>query len=284
MFKTILVPLDGSESAERVLPAMAPLRSPETALRLVRAVPIASAGAAPLDRTRRIEAESYLSFLAAELGGTARAEVRRGQAVEEILAAAGAAGADLIALSARGESGARPFGSTAGRVIHAAGCPVFVLEAPARDPGLPRSKPSRVLVALDGSRESETALAPARAIARASGADIVLFHVVGPLWATRDSAMAGMQAAGVEQTHARLQELAARLAGEGLRARPLLSHGEPAAEIRSQAQRRRADLICLSTAGRGTVGQLFFGAVAQRLIGASPVPLIVVRRGEAPAA
>ncbi len=283
MFKTILVPLDGSEQAERVIAHVAPLRAPGSTLHLVRVVPGSSANVTPLEQTRLIEAESYLSFVASEADGAARTEVRRGAIADEILAAAAAVGADLIALSAQGESGARPFGSTAGRVIHSAPGPVFVLEAGAANAGPPAPMPSRVMVALDGSPESEAALAPARLIARGSGGTIMMFHAVEPLWASRDSAVAVMQAGSVEKTRARMAELVARLKADGVRARALISHGEPAGEILAQAERRKADILCLSTAGRGTVGRLFFGTVAQKLIGTSPVPLIVVRRGATPA-
>jgi nucleotide-binding universal stress UspA family protein len=57
----------------------------------------------------------------------------------------------------------------------------------------------------------------------------------------------------------------------------ILSHGEPAREIVAQVTRRQAGLLCLSTAGRGAMGRLLFGAVAQKLIGALPVPTLIVR-------
>jgi len=280
MFKHILIPLDGSQAAERVLQRLAPLFAPDAVRHLVTVVP-ATAGRepSPVDRVRWLEAESYLSFLAAELGEGVRADVRRGAVVEEILAATSALGADLIAISSHGESArpAVPCGSTAGSVLLAATCPVLVIGAFADDAGYAPSRPTRILVALDGSSESEASMAPARSAAAEWGAEVILLHVIEPLWAAADSAVAEWQAQETEATRQRLQELADGLGREGIRARVLLSHGDPAQEIVAQVARRRAGLLCLSTAGRGAMGRLLFGAVAQKLIGALPVPTLIVR-------
>ena len=280
MFKHILIPLDGSQAAERVLQRLAPLGAPEAIRHLVTVVPgAAGREPSPADRVRLLEAESYLSFLAAELGDGARADVRRGEVVEEILGATGALGADLIALSTHGESArpAVPCGSVAGRVLLAATRPVLVIGAFADDAGYTPGRPTRILVALDGSSESEASLPPARSAAAEWDAEIILLHVIEPLWAAADSAVAEWQAKETEATQRRLRELADGLVREGIRARALLSHGEPAREIVAQVVRRRAGLLCLSTAGRGAMGRLIFGAVAQKLIGALPAPTMIVR-------
>jgi universal stress protein A len=162
-------------------------------------------------------------------------------------------------------------------VLLAATRPVLVIGAFADEDGRAPSRPTRILVALDGSRESEGSLAPARSAAAGWGAEIILLHVIEPLWAAADSAMAGLQARETEATHQRLRELADGLRREGIRARALLSHGEPAGEIVAQVVRRGVGLLCLSTAGRGAAGRLLFGAVAQKLIAALPVPTIIVR-------
>lgn len=280
MFKHILIPLDGSQAAERVLQRMAPLCAPQAVRHLVTIVPgAAGRDPSPADRVRRLEAESYLSFVASEMGDGVRADVRHGDVVEGILGEAGAVGADLIALSTHGESArpAVPCGSVAGRVLLAATRPVLVFGAFSEDAACTPSRPARILVALDGSSESEASLSPARSAAAEWGAEIILLHVIEPLWAAADSAVAEWQAKKTEATRQRLQGLADGLGREGIRTRALLSHGEPAQEIVAQVVRRRAGLLCLSTAGRGAMGRLLFGAVAQKLIGTLPVPAMIVR-------
>lgn len=284
MFKHILLPLDGSQAAERVLERIAPLFGPDAVRHLLTVVPgAAGREPSPANRLQTLEAESYLSFLAAELGDGVRADVRHGDVVEQILVAAGDPGTDVIALSSHGESGssAVPCGSVAGPVLLAANCPVLVVGALAGDAAHAPGRPARILVALDGSRESEASLAPARDAAATWGSEIILLHVIERLWAAGDSAVASWQARETEATQRRLRELADGLGREGIKARTLLTHGEPAREIVAQAVRRGAGLLCLTTAGRGALGRLILGAVAQKLIGVLPIPALIVRAAPA---
>ena len=75
-----------------------------------------------------VEATSYLEFLKKERSEPFEASVLRGEVAAAILEYARAVGADLVALSARGEGGSSRFvfGSTAGRLAAAAECPVLV--------------------------------------------------------------------------------------------------------------------------------------------------------------
>jgi nucleotide-binding universal stress UspA family protein len=282
VFKSILVPLDGSANAERVPGRISGLRSPGSSLHLVRVVPAPGEQEPTIPESLRIiEADSYLSFLAGDLGDGVRTEVRRGPVAEEILAAARSVEADLIAVSSYGESGGvrAPVGSTAGRLIQGAACPVFVLGPQDPQAPAPASRPGRVLVALDGSAACESCLEPARLLAQGSGATLILLHVIEPFLTAGDSAAAGRQEAETRRIAGRLNELVEGHRREGIHARSLIVRGDPAGEIHSQAGRRRVDLLCLSTAARGPIGRLFFGSVAQKLIGAAPVPVVAVRRG-----
>ena len=105
--------------------------------------------------------------------------------------------------------------------------------------------------------------------------------MIETLWGARDSAVAEWQARETEALQTRLRELADGLARDGIRARGLLTHGEPAREIVAQAVRRGAGLLCLTTAGRGALGRLILGAVAQKLIGVLPIPALIVRAAPA---
>lgn len=280
MYRTILAPLDGSENAERILPWLDLLRGPGSALRLLRVVPDPRSPAGSLERTLAIEAESYLEFLAAELGTGVSFEIRRGEVAGEILAA-GSAGGDLIALSAIGASAApqRTSGAIALEVILAADRPVLVLPAGAPPPQPRPAGPLRVLVGLDGTPESESVLGPARQAAGRGGAVLMLLHVIERTYGTGGSEAARLQAAQLERTRDRLRELAAGLAGGGVESRTLLVRGDPGAAIAHEAARRRADLIALSTARRGALGRLVFGAVTEKVIARGTVPVLVVPRG-----
>jgi nucleotide-binding universal stress UspA family protein len=189
-------------------------------------------------------------------------------------------GADLVALSARGEGGSSRFvfGSTAGRLAAAAECPVLVSPTRAGDVAGEHGKRDRVLVALDGSPSSEAAILPAAEVARHQGSALVLVHVVEALWAADDSAAASVQARKVKEMEERLRQLTARAATSGVRALSLIVRGDAASEILAQAERRRAQLLCLSVTARGFTDRLFFGSVAEKVIPRAQVPLLLVRR------
>jgi nucleotide-binding universal stress UspA family protein len=81
---------------------------------------------------RMAEARQYLAPLADRLaarGVRVRADVRRGDPVREIVAAAGEIDADLIAMTTHGRSGLRRllFGSVAEEVLRQAEIPVFLM-------------------------------------------------------------------------------------------------------------------------------------------------------------
>jgi nucleotide-binding universal stress UspA family protein/osmotically-inducible protein OsmY len=154
MYRRIVVPLDGSELAERVLPHVAALATRfSAAVTLVRACeprPTAStvAAAVPAGRAAhggvaRVEpagddASSYLAGVARRLAGggmAVHAERVDGGAAASIVAVARRRRADLVAMTTHGRGGpGRPvLGSVAETVVRRAPCPVLLVRV-ARDP------------------------------------------------------------------------------------------------------------------------------------------------------
>lgn len=141
MYRRALVPLDGSPVAEAILPFIleiaGPLDMEVVLVRVVRPVPpqvIEGSRHVVLEdvQARRLDAEEYLAARAAELsakGVRARTQVRRGDPAAEIVAGAGEAGADLIAMTTHGRSGLGRlvFGSVAEAVLRQARLPVFLM-------------------------------------------------------------------------------------------------------------------------------------------------------------
>jgi nucleotide-binding universal stress UspA family protein len=138
MYKRVLLPLDGSMTAEAIVPFLleiaGPLDMEVTLLRVVVPTPQAGIEAGVVDDIAAFEseAEQYLSAIAAELrakGVRVKALVRVGQAVSEIIAAANEAQADLIAMSTHGRGGLGRllFGSVAEAVLRRAEIPVFLM-------------------------------------------------------------------------------------------------------------------------------------------------------------
>ena len=141
MYKTILVPLDGSPLAEAVLPhakALAQSEGAQLVLLRVAADPGAefafSDPAIANDLVQQMESETakYMADLSATLAKesfNSKIIVREGPIAETILAVAEEVKADVIAMSTHGRSGMRRWlmGSIADRVINHSHVPVMLI-------------------------------------------------------------------------------------------------------------------------------------------------------------
>lgn len=139
----------------------------------------------------------------------------------------------------------------------------------------------RVLVPLDGSQLAESILPFAEKVAGPE-AELVLLRVVEPLSAGEVMASAGvvtpdaLLARELDAKHY-LAGVELRLKSQGLRVERRLQVGHAAEEILAVARAARADLIAMTTHGRSGLGRLLFGSVAEAVLRASPVPVLMVR-------
>jgi nucleotide-binding universal stress UspA family protein len=192
MFHKLLVPLDGSSIAEAAIPHAAAVAATfGSDVLLLRVIPVRQrSGAAPMDiidrRLCHAEARAYLEAVATDLRAhnlTVETHACRGQPAEQIVEAAHKHDVDLVVLTTHGVGGCTefPVSGTAQKVISRAPVSVFMVptsEPAVHAPGTPEGAYRRVLVGLDGSRRGEWALGPAAALARYTGAELLLVHVV----------------------------------------------------------------------------------------------------------
>src|SRR5688500_17561356 len=163
MLSTILVPLDGSDLAARVLP-YAELFARKGHGRLVL---FHAARSRALDRDPSAEVDTILEQdkFAAWLtrdGVPASAQVVEGDAGPEIVHAADDLRADLVVMSTHGRSGVDRIlhGSVADHVLQHVSIPILMVPA-ACDRVWAPGRPLRLLIPLDGSAFAEEALGPA---------------------------------------------------------------------------------------------------------------------------
>lgn len=146
----------------------------------------------------------------------------------------------------------------------------------------------QILVPLDGSGFAERALPHAIAVAKATSRSLVLLRSVPPPvpfgdvgWAVAPTSNTEMWTGWDEELlNAReyLEEVAARLTAEGIEVHTERLEGDPATEIVRYAEEHpRITLIAMSTHGRSGLDRWFFGSVAEKVVQASPVPLLMVR-------
>jgi nucleotide-binding universal stress UspA family protein len=184
---SILVPLDGSELAERVLAYATALSIPSAApVLLVRAVRTHSLPGTdePAAQARALaEAETYLADVAASLrarGFECEWRTVYRNPAESIVSEAQLHHVRLIAMTTHGRTGPGRWllGSVAEGVVSQSPVPVLVERAwhPIRREPLLTDAP-RLLVPLDGSPFSESAVEPAARLADDIGAELTLLRV-----------------------------------------------------------------------------------------------------------
>jgi nucleotide-binding universal stress UspA family protein len=141
----------------------------------------------------------------------------------------------------------------------------------------------RILVPLDGSEVAETILPFAVQVAGPLDAEVVLFRVIEPISPVEVVASAGVVAPDtftLRDMDAKryLSDVERRLSKKGLRVRTRVALGGPPAEaILAAVQAINADLIAMTTHGRSGLGRALFGSVAESVLRASAVPVLLVR-------
>ncbi len=278
MFSRVLLPLDGSDTAERVLPQLRRLLSPPgPEIVVFRARDAGVPDVMATAPAARAEAERYvrkITFQLIQEGRPARSLVRDGGGASAILEAARDEKADLITLSTHGRSGLSRLmlGSTAESVLRGSAAPVFLvrsfppaLGAPSR--GRLESTPiHHVLVPLDGGEMSRRVIPFVRGIVGPIDARVTLLYVhetagPHPHWILPGGG---------------LEEIEHELRAETIPVATVLREGAPANEILAACRTTGADLLIMSSHARSAPARWIFGSVTESVLRAAEIPLLVV--------
>jgi nucleotide-binding universal stress UspA family protein len=316
MMRSILVPVDGSPFGEQALaPAARLAAQAEAGLEVVLVhepvvvapvVPIGIPATPPLsglgipdpvaDREVRARHEAYVHAVAKRLGEetslAVRATVLDGPVVEALAAHAAEVHADLIVMCTHGRGGLTRswLGSVADGVVREVTVPVLLLKPDHTEPPPAVAPFRRVLVPLDGSALAEEVLSPVtKVLVRDADAAITLFVAIAPMAVVASASLAGPDSPGSEestrleqQTHAYLEGVASRLRAQGFSVRThTASHQHAAHAILAYAAELQADLIALSTHGRGGLRRLLLGSVADKVLRGAASSVLLYRRDTA---
>jgi nucleotide-binding universal stress UspA family protein len=299
LIKHILVPLDGSQAAEAVLPYVE---------RLVNAASTSVMLLAAVDRPRdwgedtggdvkgkRAEAESYLRRLQARLasatGRDVEYQVIESEPAAAILAASETQQSDLIAMSTHGRSGLERWvlGSVAAKLLHATHTPILMVRPPADSTETAGRNITKILVPLDGSALAASVLPFAADLAKSLGAAVCLFQVVPEpvnVYPGAEAVFDPNAHTEIESATRKLLTATAQALGkQGVQAECITTFGNTVDGICWAAEREAADLIVMSTHGRSGLGRLVLGSVADAVVRRASLPVILVRprdRTEAP--
>jgi nucleotide-binding universal stress UspA family protein len=299
MFTRLLIPLDGSQRAESVLPAAEAIarqaRASVTLLHVIEPRPPAQVHGEHHLATAP-EGEAYLTGLAARAfaGLPVRTHVH-GPADADVAASIARhtveLSIDMIVLCTHGRGRARDllYGSVAQQVLRRGQVPVLLVRA---DGSGPAFTCRLILVPLDGSPSSEAAVPAAEFLARAFGSRLRLLTVVPTVGTiTGDGAPAARllpaaTAAALEMeeegAHEYLSRLGAKLQRGGLVADAEVARGDPAVEVLGAIDRTGADLVVMATHGRSGLSAAWAGSVASRITARCHRPILLVPAPGAP--
>jgi nucleotide-binding universal stress UspA family protein len=311
---TIVVPLDGSALAERVLPyvrGLAPLLGAKVCLLhslseadydimltegLLGAYGFVEAPEVLRERrlrswdTMREHAEGYLATKALELreaGLEVETEVNVGSPAKIIVEVARERHATLIAMATHGYGGVKRWtlGSVTEQVTHTATTPVFVVHGAAPEPPADPTF-ERILVPLDGSAFANQVLPLVRKLAARGNSELVLLEAIAPSIETQISARSFGRSiprygVGLEmlrrQATQDLGALANQLRANGLRASISVKNGPAADAIVDEAEQCEIDMIVMATHGYSGMKRWALGSVAHKVLHGITTPILLVR-------
>jgi nucleotide-binding universal stress UspA family protein len=278
----VLVPLDGSELAEAILPLLeAGERLWGAEVLLVRTL---AEGASP-EPSAETQAGDYLARQARRLehaGLRVRCEVWHGDPSQVIVNAAARGRVALITMTTHGWRGLNRlrFGSVAESVVRNTRVPVLLVRGHVR---LPADRPSRVLVPLDGSPLSAAVLTVIARLRPFRCGVVELLHVFEK-HASGLNLPPSLRAADAQRAAARhyLEGVAARLTGKGFEVEPVVLEGPAAPTIAQRVVDGGADLVAMTTHGRSGVARLLLGSVAEQVLRTADVPVLLWRAVDPP--
>ncbi len=271
----ILVPLDGSELADRILEQVRRLLvRRDGAVTLLRVLtPLAlELEKRPGEQLElaRLQLERLASALRAQ-GAQVTCEVAVGEPADRIHVFDLERRPSLIAMSTHGRTGLARWtrGSVAERLLRVARAPLLLANPFCA--GKDELRFRRILVPLDGSERSAGILPLVNELASLYESEVLLHMsasvprldtMVYPLLVTTDEA---------QKT---LDLFRDRVPG---RVQTIPTVGPPAATILEVAEREKVDLVALTTHGRTGAARWAFGSVAEQVIRHAPCPLLVKR-------
>ncbi len=281
MLKKILVPLDGSELADRILTHVRRLLLREDAeVMLLSVLPAEAATEDERSRAWRIEEAS--GHLMGELkklgqaGARARYDLMTGDPATQILAFADTWQPGLIAMSTHGRTGLERFrrGSVAERVLRGSEHPVLLANPLAFEGQEARFR--RVLIPLDGTDASAAILPIAHELASRYEAEVILLHAAAAYTAFAEYPNVEVRPSA-EELRDLMEPYRERFDRAGIKARVYILYEDPAQAILHVAAADSVDLVAMTTHGRSGLSRWVFGSVAEKVLRNCPCPVLASR-------
>lgn len=300
-YYSILVPLDGSPSAEQSLPlALSIANRAGACLDIVRVeglyalqdphscwLPYNAAEDAAFRKKEEAYVEAIVKRLRTMASGPVTSALLGGLVEEAILGRIRAKHVDLVVMMTHARSPMSRFllGSVAVELVRLGQVPVLLVR--------PRESMQdlgavtilrRILIPLDGSELAEQVLEPAIALGCLMGAEFILIRAIEPgegcnglVLSTQPSVIGTPDEERKREAHAYLDRVADEMQAKGLHVETQVAVGAAAAAVLDAVRDQKIDLIALATHGRGGLKRLLMGSVAGEILRGTFTPVLAYR-------
>ena len=296
MYDRILVPLDGSDLAEIALPY-----AEEIAVSMgaqITLIHVAESADDEHEHMHRAYIDKMVEITKQNI--KKHYEIRSiksikvdsvyvaGYSAEQIVDYAEERKIGLIVMATHGQSGIRRWivGSVAAKVVSATEQPILLIRANVITPARRKKQIfKKVLVPLDGSKESEAIMPYIGELASIVKTEVVLFHVVAPVQffysIPGEASNQSLSPDDINKIVAKrkdyLDTLGAGLKEKGIKASSRVIVGEPAKDIIRIADEIHADFVAMSTHGRSGIDRWTLGSTADKVLHGGNTPIMLVR-------
>ena len=298
MFSRMLIPLDGSKTAEKVLPYARRLATlSNVSVELLSVVEMTEVAAETSSSEARYaealikealrDSAEYLERLAGTfLNGTVRCRVEQGRPEDVIINAAATQKDTLIAMATHGRSGVSRWlvGSVTEKVLRGTVNPLLVVHAHRNVKSASLATLSSVIVPLDGSEAAEAVLSPVADLGIALNLKVILLQAYALPAATYggDDYYVSDYVELKEQIKNQSEEYLGAKA-TSLRARGIANvstvaiDGSAADAIISLSHETSDNLVALSSHSRSGLQRWVLGSVTEKVVRHCEDPVLVVR-------
>jgi len=291
----MLIPLDGSNIAEKVLPyarALArSLKIPAELMAVTEILTLTAGKAHHLDTlvdAAILRNQEYLQKISQTFTGVSVDYTVEGGAPEEAITMKAALDkGTLITMATHGRSGVKRWllGSVAEKVLRGSSNPLLLVRGDEEAKTEGEVTLSQIIVALDGSELAEAVLPSVAELAKAINLKVILLRsytlppIIGGYGAyIPDLNLNALKAESKKDAVSYLDSKVQQLKSQGLDdVTPLTSEGEAAETIIELARRSPNSLIAMCTHGRSGVMRWMLGSVTEKVVRHSGNPVLVIR-------
>jgi nucleotide-binding universal stress UspA family protein len=294
----MLIPLDGSKTAEKVLPYARCLAGKlKLPVELLAVIDIAEMAAhITTEKVRHLDtlvedgvraSTGYLRAIATTFpAGNVTCAVEKGRAEDAIIEKGEADSNLLIAMATHGRSGLNRFllGSVAEKVLRGSANPLLLIRATEEAKAAGEAPLKSIVVPLDGSELAESVLTGVATMAKELDLEVVLFrayHIPYNAYGADDAYVINYEeliASVRDEANEYLEKKVAELKKLGLnKVTGVTKEGFAGDEIIAMGRRTPDNLIAMCSHGRTGVRRFVLGSVTETVVRHSGDPVLVVR-------